>query len=156
MMTVNPTIGSPVTLLSSPYALHASHVLLNTHTSGIVSNIINDSDGSTALVMTDASTLPGSFGGAVLHGRSGSVVGVLLPPITMTTEYSLQLSFALPITRIMSALNIQWYEDRACAVLDSALQDGVDFTAQYSSVVSVSCGPQFATGVVISRSVSAL
>jgi hypothetical protein len=70
-----------VVSIGSPYGMMSPPTFFNTCSSGIISNLVFADDGLPTLLILDAQCSPGSEGGVILDIETGSLIGMIQPPL---------------------------------------------------------------------------
>ena len=147
-------VGAHVLVRSSPYALQAPELLLDTHAAGIVSSLLpHPSYATPALALVDAPCLPGAAGALVTHATCA--VGMVLPHVHVADQHHL-FSFVLLWPALEAGLARVWPDcvmQASTSAPDASHVPPSKGTRAMRSVVGVTCGGQFGSGVVVQRCV---
>ena len=89
--------GEALSLFSSPFGALSPQTFLNSVTTGVVSNVVQNVDNTDAmLVLTDARCLPCSDGGPVVD-NSDELIGLILPPLERQTGQTVGFTPIVPM-----------------------------------------------------------
>lgn len=162
----SPIVGTPVRIQCTPFAALVSSKFDNFAVTGIISGIVqadsaprrrsSSASGSTeaALLLTDATLLPGMDGAPIFSARDDSFLGILGPPLR-ATESSAIFGLVLPGKAVLDTVAEKAQTGISLSgvprsVAASNAHNRSRLSDAIQSIVLVENGASWASGVVVS------